>query len=119
MKIEKIILSIAFLALILKYAGIPGMSFFVVILFTFSSMMYFPAGFYFLSNGKIKEQNIGLSVVSGIAFGIILLGILFKVQCWPMSGFYLFIGSILVLIMTIITVIIKTSAKIELKEYFK
>lgn len=86
MKTEKIFAIVIVLSILLKYLfGFPLTGIIVVLALSTLSLIYFPFGFYFLSDRNINNQKVALSVFAGMAFGPAIMGILFKVMYWPGS----------------------------------
>jgi hypothetical protein len=92
MKTEKIIAIILVIGLILRFFHIPGGSIFTILSMSILSLLYFPFGFYFLSDKKIDNRTIAFSVLSGMVLSIALLGALFKIMHWPGASFMLVFG---------------------------
>lgn len=92
MKTEKVIAVILVVGLILKFSHIPGGNILTILSLTTLSFLYFPLGFYFLSDKKIENKTAGFSVLSGLAISILVIGNLFKLMHWPGAMFMIIIG---------------------------
>lgn len=66
MRTEKTFALILLASLILRVFGIPGASMLIVFASLALTLLYFPGAFYFFSDRGIKNQNIALSISSGI-----------------------------------------------------
>jgi hypothetical protein len=124
MRTERVLALLALAGLIIKFLHYPGGMQLMLLSMGALSMVYFYFAFYFFSEKKIANQNIALTIPSGIAFAIIVIGILFKLQYWPGNGFlYLLIGLISTPIILIFTNILQKragdAASDELKLYYK
>ena len=87
MRTERVLALTALAGLIIKFLHYPGGMQLILLSMGALSMVYFYFAFYFFSEKKIANQNIALTIPSGIAFAIIVIGILFKLQYWPGNGF--------------------------------
>ena len=76
---EKAVIGIALVGTFFKLQHWPGASILLVIGLSSLAMLYFPLGFYFLTD---KSEKIA-AVVSGLFLSLVPLGIMFKVQHWP------------------------------------
>jgi hypothetical protein len=76
---EKAAIGIALVGTFFKLQHWPGASIMLVIGLSTLAMLYFPMGFYFLTN---KSEKIA-AAVSGLFLSLVPLGIMFKVQHWP------------------------------------
>lgn len=115
----EISLTIAFIiGLIIKLMHWPGGAFIMVISLC-SLMLVYLCGFYFFRERKTKKHVLGLSIVSGVLFSIIPIGVLFKFQHWPGAGFNLLLGTTGALIMTVVMIIMSQKAEPELAPYFR
>lgn len=93
MKTEKVFVCITILGLILKYLNIPGGSPLLVVSLLTLTLLYFPFGFYFLSDKSFKI-NTGISVLFGWLLSVVFIGILFRVMHWPGSAAMAICGTI-------------------------
>jgi len=59
---------------------------------------------------------VALSVLAGVALSIAVIGVLFKLQLWPMSAFWLLLGVASLAVITIATFVIR-SARPDLNAY--
>lgn len=118
MKTERILLFISFLGIIFKFLDLPlGMYIFTGSMLILA-LIYFFGGFYFLSDKSIKQQNIFLSITSGMSLSSIIVGILFQVMDWESSKRYLLIGMLTAPILLFVTLFLDRRAKEDLKNYF-
>ena len=124
-KLEKILGVTVLIALIFKFALIPGGSFLLVLSLFILSCLYYPMGFALLNQiafTKIlkKDSYKGLtafkiigSIGAGMAFSVVCLGILFKVQHWAGANTYLITGLVSILIVLAIALVKYYKAKQE------
>ena len=91
--IERILLAFILVAIAMKFAHWPLAGFLFIISSSLLSMCYFPASVAWFGVPGFKEQRIGLSIFTGVALSIALTGVLFRMQHWSMSGFFLLTGS--------------------------
>ena len=120
MRSEKILSAVFLLGLVLKLLNIPAAGMLLMLSLMGIGILYFPAAYYFFSDKVIKRQNIPLTIVSGLFFSLIPIGILFKLLYWPGGGkMYLIIGSVTAPIIFIISYISRTKAVEDLKIYYK
>jgi hypothetical protein len=106
MKTETILSIIIVIGLTFKYLlHWAGGNFMLVLAISGLSFLYFPLAFYFFSNKGLKNQNLALSILGGMALSVALNGILFKIMYWQGSKVMLMIGvcaSILVVLLSFI-----------------
>lgn len=89
---EKAAIGIALLGTLFKLQHWPGASILLVIGLSTLAMLYFPMGFYFLTNQSEKIA----AAVSGMFLSFVPLGILFKVQHWPGASVILTVAMVTV-----------------------
>lgn len=119
MRTEKTFAIIFIVGLIFKLLHWPGAGIILVISLSTTSMLYFPAAFYFFCDKIIKRQNLALSIVSGIFLSLIPLGILFKIMYWPGGQLYLLIGTVTAPIILTIIYFLKSRTTEDLATYYK
>jgi hypothetical protein len=76
---EKAVIGIALVGTLFKLQHWPGASILLVVGLSTLAMLYFPLGFYFLTNKSEKT----VAAASGLFLSFVPLGIMFKVQHWP------------------------------------
>jgi len=91
--IERVLWGVVCLAILLKILHLPLGSFFLIIGMSSLSIFYFWLTALLLPKPTVKDQNIALSIVTGIALSTLAVGVLFKLQFWPNYGFFLTVGS--------------------------
>ena len=89
---EKTVIGIALVGTLFKLQHWPGASILLVIGLSGLAMLYFPMGFYFLTNKAEKT----IAAVSGLFLSFVPLGIMFKVQHWPGASVMLTVGMVTV-----------------------
>ncbi len=94
MRTEKILGAIIWIGILFKLLHWPGGGIILVLSLSALAMIYFSLAFYFYADGEIKNQNLPLSIATGLFLSIIPIGILFKLQYWPGATFYLLMGSV-------------------------
>lgn len=82
MKTEKIFTFLTLLGLLLKYINVPGGNILLVLSLLILSLLYFPFGFYFLSDKNIKTNTV-TSIIFGWLLSITFISILFRIMHWP------------------------------------
>ncbi len=118
MKTEKVFACITILGLILKHLHIPGAGLLLVLSLFTLALLYFPFGFYFLSDKSIKI-NTGISAVFGWLLSIVFIGILFRVMHWPGAANMAIIGTITAIPLAIFSYIKHKNSSPEELNYFK
>ena len=118
MKTEKILSIIFLIGIILKYFHIPGGGILSIITLLPLAICYCFFGFYFFSDNTIKKQNLALSVISGIFFSLVPLGIVYKVQWWHGGYIYLVIAMVTTPIIFFISYYLKNKEKRDLAKYY-
>ncbi len=119
MRIAEIIIGIiAVILIIMNLLTIPGGSVGVVLLFSFLSFFYYILSFALLNGIRlrnifkadsykgIRSIQIILSILTGFALSIMLLGILFKIEFYPGEKIMMLYGLIFVGVITIISIIL-------------
>ncbi|MBL0262286.1 MAG: hypothetical protein IPQ05_00135 [Leptospiraceae bacterium] len=119
MRTEKTLTIIFIVGLLLKLLHWPGAGPLLVISLSTIAMLYFPAAFYFFYDKVIKQQNLALSIVSGLFLSLIPLGILFKIMYWPGGQIYLLVGTVTAPIILAIIYFLKSKTGENLKTYYR
>ncbi|MDP2387821.1 MAG: hypothetical protein Q8M29_15720 [Bacteroidota bacterium] len=120
--LEKIFLLCITLCFVLRIFFVPGfIAFSFFSLFT-TALLYLTAGFW-LFNYKDKksgviQNNIGLSIGSGIVFFIALIGIAFKLMFWPGAFVFLALSCLLLVGLLIAGIMLHQNSKGR-KKYYK
>lgn len=117
MKTEKIFSGLFISGVLLKFLRIPGGNITILFSLTILSLLYLLFSFYFLRDSQTKKQKLGLSIVAGLIFFILLTGVTFKLLYWPgalaMLTSSLFFGGIYM----IIILLMKNKVREELSGY--
>lgn len=113
MKTETILATCMLVGLILKGSNIPGGNIVTIVAITFMAIVYFPFGFYFFSDRYLNNQNILLSIVSGMFLSVAVIGILFHLMNWPGANTMLIIGLVSIFPVLVISWLQKTKNKEE------
>lgn len=82
------------------------------------SVLYFLLAVLLLPRPGRKDQVVALSIVAGVALSVACIGVLFKVQLWPLSTFQ-FIAAIVGLSIVLVTGLALRSSRPVLRPYFK
>ena len=115
-KIERILWIIVAISVVLKLLRLPFSSLLLILGLSLLAQLNFLLFWWLFVTPERKEQIIPMSILSGLSFSIACIGILFKLQLWPMSGIFLSLA-ILALSVTIITVLILRSSRAYLSGY--
>lgn len=116
-RLEKILAILILIAFVLKLILVPFSGVLLTIFLLIIALIYYPFGFAFFNNIRLrnifkKESYKGISVlhiigaiVVGMALSVICVGILFKIQGYPMANLLLtdgLISSVIILIIGLI-----------------
>jgi hypothetical protein len=118
-KTEKILALLFIIALILKLAHIPGANILLILVLSSAMFCYMLLAFYLFSDKEIKQQNIALSIVSGLLLCTVPTGILFKLMFWPGAKEQLSMGLLISPIILIVVYSLKKKAPQNLIVYYK
>jgi len=80
MKTEKVIMLFIISGLVLKYFQIPGGKIYFIFSMIVLSLLYFPFGFYFLSDKKIYTKSLAFSIISGFLLSTLVMGVMMNVM---------------------------------------
>jgi hypothetical protein len=119
MRTEKTFALILLASLILRVFGIPGASMLIVFASLALTLLYFPGAFYFFSDRGIKNQNIALSISSGIFFSLTPIALMHKMLHWNNGEVYALFSTISSLLILIIIYKMKSKANETLFYYYK
>lgn len=118
MKTEKIFTFLTLLGLLLKYINVPGGNILLVLSLLILSLLYFPFGFYFLSDKNIKTNTV-TSIIFGWLLSIAFIGILFKIMHWPGAIVMAIFGTFLSIPLVIYSYLKFQKSNSEDLNYFK
>lgn len=118
MKTEKILSIVFILGIILKFFHIPGGGILTILTLLPLSICYLFFGFYFFCDETIKQQNLILSIISGIFFSLVPLGIVFKVQWWHGGYMFLVIAMVTTPIIFFVSYYLKSKETGETVKYY-
>lgn len=118
MKTERILAIIALLCYSLKLLHWPA-TVFLILSLSVLSLIYWPLAFYFFSEKKLANQNLALTIPSGLLFSAITIGVLYRLQFWPGISFMPagIVGCIIVFYFAFM--LSKKASSDELKLYYK
>lgn len=83
MKTEKALIAVALLGMAFYLMNWPGHAILMLLGLGGLSIIYFPGGFYFLRIGETSTREIIVSILAGMVFSVVVMGILFKMMFWP------------------------------------
>lgn len=119
MRTEKALVLVFLLGLISKFfIHFPGYSIMLIISLLTIATLYFPLGFYFLCDKKIKTQNLPLSIFGGMALAMVPVGVLFKIMYWPGSFVDLVAGAVFSIVIFLVAYIKGKNSSADLKKYY-
>lgn len=118
MKTEKFTFGLFLLAMAFKFMNWPGSGILLLGSTFTTSLLYCFFSFYFFSEGGIKNQNLGLTIISGVFLAFVPIGLLLKLLYWSGDQMYLAIGAGLTLITLLINLILKGKRE-ELQTYYR
>lgn len=116
-KLEPILLVCILAGTVLKVLSLPFASVLLILGLSSLSVLYIKAARSLFPTPTPQDQLPGLSTATGLALGLAMVGMLFKVQLWPMSGIYLLVG-IVSLTALGLWLTLKGSERPELGPYF-
>lgn len=93
--VERILFALILVSLLLKLLHIPLASFLLILASSTLAICYW-ISFLWFGTPTRKDQQTVLSVLAGLSFSIALIGLLFKLQYWPIgvTNIYLIIGAV-------------------------
>lgn len=115
-QLERILWGIVLLAILLKVFHLPLASFLLIISMSLLNLVYFFLSWLLFPQPTRKDQIVTLSIVAGLFLCVGQIGLLFKIQQWPMSAFYLILGGAGLVILTVLIILIRTSRS-DLADY--
>ena len=90
---EEILVGGIILGLFFKLMHWPGASAILVLCMGGLAIFYFPLGILLFGTPARHDQIKWFSAVGGLAMGISLIGVLFKLQRWPLNDTFLLVGA--------------------------
>ncbi|MBL7982813.1 MAG: hypothetical protein JNL52_13515 [Flavobacteriales bacterium] len=115
-KIERFLWIIVAISVVLKLLRLPFSSLLLILGLSLLAQLNFLLFWWLFVTPERKEQIIPMSILSGLSFSIACIGILFKLQLWPMSGIFLSLA-LPALSATIITALILRNSRSSLSRY--
>jgi uncharacterized membrane protein len=112
-KIEKILLALVAIALVLKFTFVPFGSLILAVALTSLAIIYACFGLLFFNKNKDAKTPKAASAMLGIGLFITCIGILFRVQLWPLSKINLLLGLIISFIAFVVITISHSNKKNE------
>lgn len=116
--IERILWVIVALALVMKVLHLPLSSFLLIVSISVLNMLYFFLSWLLFPQPTRQDQMVWLSVLAGVFLSTGLTGVLFKLQLWPLSAFYLIMGSTSLAIVIALVLLLRGSRP-ELADYMR
>jgi len=114
---EKILWIAVVLGLLLKVLHLPFSSLLLILGLSILSMSYLFAGWFMFATPTRQDQDTTTSILTGIALSVMVLGLLFKIQVWPMASFFLLLSIPFTGVMLVVLLITRNS-KPELKRFY-
>lgn len=119
MRTEIIFTTLLFIGLCFKALHWPGGNIFIILAVGTLALLYFPFGFFFLSDKSLKNQNLGMSIITGMMLSVLVCSISFTSIKWPGGGAMFAIGAISTLITLGVTLSLrKKNTDESLKRYY-
>lgn len=118
MKTEKVLASLLIIGVLFKFMHWPGTGPILVFSGGILAMMYYPLGFYYFTEKETRKKNIILSVVSGMFWSTVIVGLIFKLQFYPGSGVMAIIGGYGSFVILGVITFMKSQKGEEQKLYF-
>lgn len=101
-KLERILIIVAVLSIAAKLVHMPMSAFLLVISLSALSIIYLLFSWLVLPAPGRRDHSWPITLISGLVLSISTIGILFKLQFWPLSYFYLMLSIPGLLMMTVV-----------------
>lgn len=118
MKFEKTLLFSFLVGLVLRLLHWPGGSLIIILSLGLMAIFYFPFAFLFFKDYETKKQNLLFSILSGLAFSFVPIGVMFKFQFWRGANDYLSLGAFFSLIIFLFCLVMSKKVSQELRRYY-
>lgn len=115
-RIERILWIIALAGLVLRLLNLPMSGVLLILSMTLLGMFYLFLSVVAFPQPTRKDQVAIVSLLVGLMLGIAVNGILFKIQLWPFSQFFLLVGGFWLAVLTLVVMILRRK-KPELDAY--
>jgi len=119
MKTEKVFGILVMISLLFKWMHWPGGSLILILSLSTLSFLYLVLAFYLFCDKTLSNQNIALSIVSGIFLSIIPIALVFKFQYWPGAKVMLLLACLTSPVLVVLSWFLGREAREELKGYYK
>ena len=117
MKTEKVFVMLFIISIILNLAHMGG-AIILVISMAALSFLYFFGAFYFFSVDSLKNQQLVMSIISGIMLSVAPVSFVFKLQYWPGAGVLSLSAVIFSCSVLIAAILLKMLGTQRLKHYY-
>jgi hypothetical protein len=115
-RIERILWIIALAGLVLRLLNLPMNGVLLILSMTLLGMFYLFLSVVAFPQPTRKDQVAIVSLLVGLMLGIAVNGILFKLQLWPFSHFFLLVGGFWLAVLTLVVMVLRRK-KPELDAY--
>ncbi|HRF79844.1 MAG TPA: hypothetical protein PL070_07130 [Flavobacteriales bacterium] len=115
-RIERILWIIALAGLVLRLLNLPMSGVLLILSMTLLGMFYLFLSVLAFPQPTRKDQVVIVSLLVGLVLGVALNGILFKIQLWPFSHFFLMVGGFWLAVLTLVVAYVRRK-KPELDAY--
>lgn len=83
MKTETTFFTLFVIGIALFFTSIPGASLLLLFSGAILMLLYFPFGFYFFCDKKLRNQQIVLTILGSVFLSLAIQGVLFRMMDWP------------------------------------
>jgi len=115
---EKIIYGVALLGLLFKIQHWPLAGILLVLGLNALAIVYFPLAALWFGRPTRRDQVLWFSIFSGFGLSVMLIGLLFKLQHWPMANAYLLLGTVLCAVIALLCLLLRRG-RTDLASYFR
>ena len=99
-KFERILWIVVGLAVLMMVTHVPLGSFLLILAMNTLSIVYFFLAWLVFPTPTRRDGSIPLSLGVGLVLSVAVIGILFKIQLWPLSTFFLVVSLVGLVLMT-------------------
>jgi hypothetical protein len=115
--LEKVLIVLAIIGVVFRVAMWQGGELFLTVALPSLSVLYLLMS-WSVFKAKDEGHNIFLSVLSGIAFSVVFMGILLKLMIWRGGNFLLVTGLFILIVSQMIGLLLKMKHASALENYF-
>lgn len=91
---EKIVLGIVLTGMLFRLMHWPFAGLLLILSLSTLATFYFPLAVLWFGRPSMRDQVIWFSIVAGFGLSIMLVGLLFKLQHWPLANAYVVMGTV-------------------------